>query len=41
MCKQTLLDLEHGFILKAKEACHIRMKYKSSIGLYADFNNPF
>ena len=25
MCKQILLDLEHGFIHKAKEARHIRI----------------
>ena len=28
MCKQILLDLEHGFIHKAKEARHIRISDK-------------
>ena len=34
MCKQILLDLEHGFIHKAKEACHIKI-IDSSFGLWS------
>ena len=29
MCKNKLLDLEHGFIHEAKEARHFRIRHKT------------
>ena len=34
MCKQILLDLEHGFIHKAKEARHIRIVVEIKVDIF-------